>query len=154
MTFIEVLVSVVLLGLTGLAVLAALQVSVIGTKLERDHSKAYQWLQSANGVLQAADRVSCILLPADSAYATGEAKVRASYQTTIRTLVVNPPGWGDVQLKVLEPVKVWDGADYYDPAVAPKPCFDNDGLLMQQVTLQVESPDGEILETLQVVKRD
>lgn len=154
-TFIEILVAVVLLGTVGVGVLTALRVSVDATRLERDHSRAYQWLQSANGVLQAAPRVSCgYTLPDDAAFASGEEKVRLQYQTLIRNTVVNPPGWGDLQLTVVEPVKVWDGSRYWDPSIAPKPCYDSDGFLLQLVTLQVVSPDGDIIESIEVVKRD
>lgn len=154
-TFIEVLVAVVLLGTVGVGVLAALRVSVDATRLERDHARAYQWLQSANGVLQASPRVSCgYTLPDDALYASGEEKVRLQYEDAIRSSVVNPPGWGDSQITVLAPVKVWDGSRYWDPAAAPKPCYDSDGYLLQLITLQVTSPDGDIIESIEVVKRD
>ena len=157
-TLIEIVISVVLLGMVLTVVLGASQMSVIGTRLERDHSKSYQWLQSATGVLHAADRVSCdhdpVNVPADAAFSSGEEKVRLTYEQVIRDGVVNPPGWSDYQLTVLAPVMVWDGSQYWDPVSAPKPCYDSDGYLLQLVTLQVTSPDGEIIETLQVVKRD
>jgi prepilin-type N-terminal cleavage/methylation domain-containing protein len=152
-TLIEVLVAIVLLGTAAVAVVGALHVSVIGSRLERDHAKAYQWLQSADGVLQGAARVTCNLEAGDP-YPTGEEKVRNEYQQLIRADVANPDGWQDHQLTVLEPVKIWDGSRYWDPAVAPKPCFDDDGFLLQLVELQVASPDGDIIETIQVVKRD
>lgn len=154
-TFVELLVAIVLLGTVGVGVLAALRVSVDATRLERDHSRAYQWLQSANGVLQATPRVSCgYTLPDDGAYASGEEKVRLEYQEAIRSTVENPPGWDESQLSVVEPVKVWDGSRYWDPTIAPQPCYDSDGYLLQLITLQVTSPDGDIIETLEVVKRD
>ena len=155
MSLLEVLVALVLMGTVVLATIAAVQTSVVATRAERDHSKAYQWVQSAVGVLQAIDRVGCDLTVGDS-FATGEEKVRMSYQTSIRTTVINPPGWGDSQLTVLAPVQVWDGTRYWDPADAltatGKDCFDSDGFELQLVTIQVTSPDGRILETLQVVK--
>lgn len=157
-TLVEVVIAVVLVGVLLTVVLGAARVSIIGTRLERDHAKSYQWLQSANGVLQAADRVSCdhdpVNVPEDAAFGSGEEKVRLTYEQTIRDGVVNPPEWADYQLSVLYPVMVWDGAQYWEPAAAPKPCYDADGYLLQLVTLQVTSPDGEIIETIQVVKRD
>lgn len=157
-TLLEILVSVVILGTAVVAVLGALQSSVIGTRVERDHAKAYQWLQSANGVLQATERVGCdhnpVDEPDDAAFTDGEEKMRLTYQTRIRTGVVNPPEWDDRQIEVLYPVKIWDGTKYWEPSTAPKPCFDVDGYQLQLVTLQVSSPDGEIIETIQVVKRD
>ena len=163
-SLIEILIAVVLLGTVVVAVLGALQVSVIGTRVERDHAKAYQWLQSANGVLQAAERVGCDYDPSDPAdplddpadlpYADGEEKMRQRYQTLVRSQVVNPPDWDDRQLTVLYPVKIWDGTRYWEPASAPKSCYDVDGFFLQLITLEVTNPNGDIIETIEVVKRD
>jgi Tfp pilus assembly protein PilV len=157
-SLIEILISVVLLGTVVVATLGATTSSVIGTRVARDHAKAYQWLQSAGGVLQASERAGCdydpVNEPADAAFADGEEKVRLTYQNRIRTGVVNPPTWEDRQITVLYPVKIWDGNNYWEPATAPQPCYDADGYLLQLVTLQVTSPDGRIIETIQVVKRD
>ena len=155
MSFLEILIAIVLLGTVSVGVLAAVRASVAGTRIERDHAKSYQWLQSANAVLQDADRVGCTYDPvADAAYADGEEKVRLLYQDIIRTDVANPVGWEDSQLTVLYPVKIWDGSQYWEPSAAPKPCFDSDGYLLQLITIQVTNPDDEIIETIQVVKRD
>jgi hypothetical protein len=138
------------MGTAVLAVVGAVRTSIIGSRLERDHARAHQWLQSAIGVMQAAPRVSCDDL---GSYATGEENVRMSYQTIIRSNpVLNPPGWLDQQLRIVPPVKVWNGDEYLDPATAPKPCYDVDGFKLQLVTIQVESPDGDIIETVEVVK--
>jgi Tfp pilus assembly protein PilV len=157
-SLIEILISVVLLGTVVLATLGATFSSVVGTRVARDHAKAYQWLQSAGGVLQASERAGCdydpVNEPSDAAFANGEEKVRLTYQDRIRTGVVNPPAWEDRQITVLYPVKIWDGNRYWEPATAPQSCYDADGYLLQLVTLQVTSPDGRILETIQVVKRD
>lgn len=142
-TLVETLIAVVLLGSTVVATVVALRVTTIGSTIERDHAKAYQWLQSATGVLQAAERVSCDL---------GEAAVRAQYQEVVRKDVVNPPDWEDRQLTIVPPVKAWDGSAYLAPGDSAKYCHDSDGFKLQLITLQVTSPDGRIIETLQVVK--
>lgn len=153
-TFVELLIAIVLLGLLGVVVLTAARTSVIGTRIERDHARAFQWLQSADGVLQGAERVSCNFDPdTDAPYTSGEQKVRLKYETLIREQVVNPPGWTDSQITVVAPVFVWDGNRYWDPATAPKKCYDSDKFYLQLVKLQVESPDGSIIETNEVVKR-
>lgn len=155
LSLVEVVVAIALLATVGLGMLGALRSTVIGTRTERDHAKAYQWLQSADGVLQAAPRVSCTYSAAtDVGYTSGEEKVRRQYEQLIRDRVVNPDGWQDFQIKVLYPVRIWDGTNYWEPAVAPKPCFDSDGYLLQLIELQVSSPDGRIIESTQVVKRD
>lgn len=157
-SLIEILISVVLLGTVVIATLGATFSSVVGTRLARDQAKAHQWLQSAEGVLQATKRVGCdydpVNVPEDAAFTDGEEKVRLEYEEDIRGVVVSPIAWQDSQITVLYPVKIWDGNKYWEPAAAPKPCFDADGYLLQLVTLQVTSPDGDIIETIQVVKRD
>ncbi|MEO7397541.1 MAG: hypothetical protein ABIW84_03150 [Ilumatobacteraceae bacterium] len=152
MSLVEVLVAVVLLGTAVVATLTALRGTIIATAIERDHAKAYQWLQSAVGVLQGAERAGCDLGPLDTGYSTGEAKVRETYQQVIRDGVINPDGWGDYQLVVLPPVKVWDGELYWDPAMSPQSCYDSSGFKLQLITIRVTSPDGKIIEDLQVVK--
>jgi hypothetical protein len=152
LSLVEILVAVVLLGTAVLATLTALRGTIIGTETERDHAKAYQWLQSAVGVLKASDRVGCDLGPADVGYTTGEEKVRLTYQQTIRDGVVNPVGWADYQLRIVGPVEVWDGTQYWDPAVAPQPCYDDAGFKLQLIKIEVTSPSGKIIEDLQLVK--
>jgi hypothetical protein len=151
-SLVEILVAIVLLGTAVLATLTALRGSIIGTAVERDHAKAYQWLQSSVGVLKATERVGCDLAPEDTAYSTGEEKVRLTYQQIIRDQVVNPPGWADYQLKVIQPVEVWDGTRYWDPAVAPQSCYDSAGFKLQLLKIEVTSPSGKIIEQLEVVK--
>ena len=69
-TFVELLVSIVLLGTVGIAVLTTLRVTITGTQLQRDHSRALQWLESAAAVVQGTNRESCILDPVlDAGYA-------------------------------------------------------------------------------------
>ena len=58
-TFIELLVAIVLLGTVVVGVLTALRTTVIGTRVERDHSKAQQWLQSGIGVIEGYDFAKC-----------------------------------------------------------------------------------------------
>jgi hypothetical protein len=139
------LVSVVLLGLGGASTLNALGSSVLSSRLERDHSRAQVWLQSAIEVLQAKEREGCD---------QGEAVVRANYQQWIRDNVTNPPGWSDSQLTIRTPIRVWDGTTYWDPydPEAPKPCFDNDGFELQLITIVVTSPEGDIIEDVTIVK--
>ncbi len=142
-TLVETLIALVLLGTSVIAVVVGLRITIVGTTIERDHAKAYQWLQSANGVVQAMDRVSC---------EGGEAGVRDAYEERIRLHVVNPPGWDEEQLSVLAPVKAWNGHAYRSPGEDDPYCRDSDGFNLQLITLQVTSPDGRIIETLQVVK--
>jgi hypothetical protein len=144
-SLIEILVAVVLIGTAVLAVIGAVLISITGSKLERDHARAHQWLQSAIGVLQESPKLSCETLT--------EEQIRLQYQTIIRSNpIINPPGWADSQLDVVRPVKVWDGDAYVDPYSSAQPCYDAEGFRLQLITIQVQSPDGDIIETVEVVK--
>jgi type II secretory pathway pseudopilin PulG len=145
MSMVEIVVSILLLGTSGVSMLDALQATVHASKYERDHSRAQVWLQSAIEELQAAERQGCD---------QGEETVRAAYLAVVRDNVVNPPGWSDSQLTIQKPVKVWDGERYWDPydTASPGQCFDNQGFRLQLITIVVTSPDGEVIEQVSVVK--
>lgn len=148
-TLVEILVAVVLLGTVVVATLGALQASVVGTRTERDHARAHQWLQSATGVLQATDRVSC----QDAGGDPGELVMRQAYQAVLQNEVESPTGWQEWQITIIPPIRVWDGTRYWDPydAATPATCFEPQYQL-QLITIRVVSPDGRIIETRQVVK--
>lgn len=156
MTLVELLIAITIMGIAVVAVLATVRVTTVSTAVSRDHAKAYQWLQSAVGILESAPRASC---------ETGEVAVREQYTTIIRdamaTLDQSPDAladgaevaiWQPDQIEVLAPVKAWDGSAYWAPGESATYCHEADGFKLQLVTLQVRNPDGRIIETLQVVK--
>ena len=151
MSFVEVLVAVVLLGIAGVAILTTLRVTVIGSATERDHARAQQWLQSAVGAIREVDYVPC-----DNAdtYPTAQDHMIAKYDAAVKSATA-PPGWDpSSQIRVVGPIEVWDGSRYWTPAETADPddCFQADGFSLQLVTIEVADTDGEIVETVQVVK--
>jgi hypothetical protein len=142
-----------LLGTAGIATLTALRATVIGTRIERDHSKAQQWLQSAAGIIEDVDFGDCA-----SVSVSGDA-IRDAYQAAIDyDAVTNPAGaktpygFDDGQVIVSVP-EVWDG-NAWVPFASQSQCLDDKLLRQQRVTIKVISPDGTITETVEVVKRD
>lgn len=149
MSFVEVLVAIVLLGTAVIATLTAVRASVIGTTIERDHSKAQQWLQSSVGVIEAYDFADC------STVTLSGAAIESAYQSAIDDPVSGaktPYGFDDGQIDVAIP-EVWDGTRYVDFGSQTQ-CLDDDLLRQQLVTIEVQSPDGRIIESVQMVKRD
>jgi hypothetical protein len=145
-TFVELLVSIVLLGTAVVGTLAALRTTVIGTAVSRDQSKAQQWLQSAAGVIEGESFGDCTT-PFD------EAALRSYYQTAVDTNATAPFDFAPQnQLTVLD-IDVWDGTSYVDFA-SQTTCYDDFLLRQQLVTMQVTDPDGDVLEELQIVKQD
>jgi hypothetical protein len=142
-SFIELLVAIVLLGTAVIGMLAAVRASVLGSRVERDHATAHQWLQSASEVVRDTPRLGCDAMT--------EAEIRDSYQSTIRTEAPAPAGWSDPTLiEVVPPIKFWDGEEY----LAPPACFETEERYLQLIQLQVSNPDGDIIETVEVVKHD
>jgi type II secretory pathway pseudopilin PulG len=149
-TFIELLVAIVLLGTVVVAVLAAVRVTIIATTTEREHSRAAQWLQSAEKAIDSAPFGNCSLVlgvPQSSFNALQE------YNAAVQAVPV-PVGWSANQISVQRAtdIDVWDG-DSWEPYSTTSACFDDTGLRLQRIRLTVENPDGQIIETLEVVKR-
>lgn len=148
-TLIEIVVSIVLLGGVVAGTMATLRATTLAGTLHRDHSNAHAWLQSASDVLYASPKVSCNA----AAAAAGEPAVRAAYETIVDS-VPNPEGWKDWQIRVVPPVKFWNAANLdSDPDIE---YFFGSGcdpsLTLQLVQIEVRSTNGQIIESVEIVK--
>lgn len=150
MSFIEVLVSIVLLGTVVIGVLTAVRATVIATTTEREHSRAGQWLESAAKVIEGVPFGNCSVV---SGVPQSSVDALAEYNDALQDLPV-PAGWSANQLSIQRSadIDVWDGTNWV-PYSATSACYDDTDLRLQRVLLTVESPDGRIIETLEVVKR-
>jgi type II secretory pathway pseudopilin PulG len=147
-TYVELLVAIVLLGTVVVGVLTAVRATVIGTRVERDHSKAQQWLQSAVGVIEAQDFASCDPLVINGA------NVETAYQAAIDNPVSGakrPYGFTGVTIDVKTP-EVWDGTKFvaFDSQTV---CYDQSRLRQQRVTIEVNQPNG-VHESVEMIKVD
>jgi len=106
----------------------------------RDHSNAHAWLQTATDVLYGASREDCGTTTSSQASAA-----RAAYQQVVRQ-TSNPQNWPSTNISVTS-VLFWDGESTYQAT-----CYDDFGINLQLITLQVTNPDGEIVESVQIVK--
>ena len=141
-SLIEILISIVLLGLTISAMLSTLQITIRASATERDHANAHAWLQTASDVLYRLERMDCGT-PDTPAL---EEQVRTFYDTQIKAEATNPEGWPAEKIEVLEPVLFWDGEIYQDV------CYDDENINLQLVTIRVRNMNDQIVETVQVVK--
>ena len=148
-TLIETLIALVLLGGVIAGSLAALRMSTLGGELHRDHSRAHAWLQSASDILYAAEKTNCNTVDADA----GEATIRAKYQAIIAA-VPNPPNWAEWQLRFVRDIQFWNSANldadpdmefYFSNTCDPS-------LTLQLIELEVRSPSGKIIESVEIVK--
>jgi hypothetical protein len=146
---IEVLIAIVLLAGVIAGSMAALRATTISGELHRDHSRGHAWLQTASDILYASPKVACSTTASDK----GEAAVRAAYDTVVKG-VPNPPEWSDWQIRVVPTVKFWNAGNldadpdveyYFGAGCDPS-------LQLQLVQLEVKSPSGRIIETVDIVK--
>lgn len=133
---IEVLISAVLLGLVGTAMLTTLSVTINASAIERDHANAHAWLQIASDVLYGEELIPCDL---------GQTAVYNGYNGIVKG-TDDPENWGSSNIEVVAPVLFWDGDVYQSN------CYSAENINLQLITIQVKNPDGEIVESVQVVK--
>jgi hypothetical protein len=141
-SLVEIVVSIALIGITVTAMLITMATAVNSSSLDRDHINAHAWLQSAADVLYGFERLDCGTETASEAES-----IRLQYQNFIRDNSTNPEAWPNANLDVLSPVLFWDGTNSYQST-----CFDDSGINLQLIRLQVTAPDGRIIETVEVVK--
>jgi prepilin-type N-terminal cleavage/methylation domain-containing protein len=140
-TLVETLMAIVLVGTLAVAAMVTLRSTIIASRMDRDHANAHAWLQTASDVLYGEERVDC-----GSQAATDEAGVRAAYQAIIET-TVNPEGWPPGNITIVPPVKFWDGVSAYGTV-----CYDDSGINLQLIKLEVRDPSGDIVESVEIVK--
>jgi hypothetical protein len=152
MSFIEVLVSIVLLGTTVIGVLAATRATIIGSRIERDHSKAQQWLQSAVGVIERTDFEDCNAV-GDGPAIRNAYQAAVDYHPTSNPDGAKPPfGFDGGSIEISIPL-VWDGEEFI-PFSLQNRCFDDVLLRQQLITVTARNPDGQIVESVDLIKRD
>ena len=138
-SLIEVLIAVALLGLAVATVIPSMLGSVRGSALQDRFAGARRWIMSAGdyAVSEELPRIPC----AHAADYLGPIQAAAQAH--------RPDGWTDAQLSVTG-VQYWDGTTFAATCVetAALP------LHLQQISLRVVSPDGRVVETLDVVKAD
>ena len=140
-SLVEVVIAIVLIGVTGTAGLVTLRTAVSASATNRDHANAHAWLQTATDVLYGVESQDC-----GTPTASLESTVRAYYQSVVRA-TTNPDGWPAANIEVVTPVKFWDGQSTYQST-----CYDDLGINLQLITLRVRNPDGKIVETVEIVK--
>lgn len=152
-TFIELLVSIVLLGTIVISVLVSLQVSTTASVVDSNQARANAFLHDASDAVYEAPRVPCT---------AGAAAVAAAYQVAV-TPVAPPEGWTGITVQVTnvqfltspDPnsnVFTW-GSDCRE-GVTPVGDYTDFPLLSQKVTLEVTSPNGSLTKVLETVKAE
>jgi type II secretory pathway pseudopilin PulG len=149
-TLVEILVSIVLIGTAVVSTLGALRISVIGGAVHRDHANAHAWLQSASDVLYASEKEDCDTSLSDG----GKSLIIGTYQPVVDA-VANPEGWKNTQIRIVD-LEFWNATDTDGDGIVEyrfgSVCQDSINLALQRITLEVRSPDGRIIEEVELVK--
>ncbi len=151
-TLVEILVTIVLMGMTVVAVLVTLQTTIKATVIDRDHATSFAWLQAASDEIYRVPRVPCT---------DGQAAAISAYDAAAKS-VDRPPAWVDEPTAVIQVTTVeylgkadpdavfeWDAGYCFEG-----PGFETSRLYTQRVTIEATSPDGELVKTLQMVKSE
>jgi prepilin-type N-terminal cleavage/methylation domain-containing protein len=143
-SLIEVLISIVIMGITMTALLGAFATQIKGAGLHRDESNAGAVLTSAAEKIQAAAYLACEATPLNS------------YRTAARTVLL-PNDWTTKGLTTtatvdVTAVKSWSGSAFVSTC-SPDPTDTSDLLQLELVTVVVKGPGTGTAETLDIVKR-
>lgn len=140
-SLVEVMVAIMLTGTLAVAGMITLRTSIRASSIDRDHSNAHAWLQTASDVLYGAPRFDC-----GTEAIANEAAVRNYYDSVVQG-TSNPRNWPAANISIVEPVMFWDGTSEYQQI-----CFDDSGINLQLIKIEVRDPSGQIVESVQIVK--
>ena len=150
MTLIEIVIAVGLMGLVVVGMMSLLSSTIKASRLDRDHSNAHAWLQTASDMLYARQPEACDPTLSASALLTQRQTIMRDYQDTVQA-TGNPENWDPANLTVVD-LLFWhyarnpttNGVDegWYDNRCTTK---------LQLVKLLVRSDAGEIIEEVEVV---
>jgi type II secretory pathway pseudopilin PulG len=162
-TFIEVLVSIVLLGTVVLALLTALQASTVASTTDAEHARAHALLQEASDAVFSSTRMTCV--------GNTVSALIDHYDNSFVGLTA-PQGWESVtpvitKIEFLnasdstgETVYSWGALCFEGPVDADgSGTVDDDEdftdlpLKSQKITIVVTSPKGSFTKLVETVKR-
>lgn len=153
-TLIELLIAIVLLGMTVVAVLSGLQTVVKAGTVDRDHAQSFEWLQAASDAVYQSDRVPCT---SDGA---GRLAAIASYDAAANTATV-PPVWDGTNANIvvtnveyLGRLSVSDDFEWGESFCFEGAGFIDSPLYTQRVTIEVTPPNATRSQTLEMVKSE
>jgi len=150
MTLIEIVIAVVLTGLVVVAVLSLLTTTISASRLDRDHSNAHAWLQTASDMLYARAPEHCdetLTDPAD--IETKRQAIIAEYRDTVRE-TENPEHWPQSNIEVID-LFFWHYEGAGANGVVEGWFHDKCTTTLQLVELRVRDEGGDIIEEVEVI---
>lgn len=148
-SLVEVLTSIVLVGLVVTASLTALRTTISASATDRDHANGHAWLQTAADVLYARPVRPCdpSVVPA-----TDIANISADYEATIQQ-TGNPEGWPSANIDIVD-LQFWHVN--MDPTTKLTDegwgdLCDSVDTNLQRIEIEVRSETGDIVEQVEVI---
>ena len=142
-TFVEILVSIVLLGTAVGGTLTALRTTIASTETDVDVTNASTWLREAEEALNRAPYAKCALYT--------PAQIQSTYRTVIQS-VPPPSGWAGATIDIAS-VQFWGrDSNHYE---GWRPVCTSDAstpFVAQHIDFYVLSPTGALGRHIQVIK--
>ena len=154
-TFVEVLVSLVLLGTAVGGTLTALRTTIVSSRHDEDQTDAHAMLLAAEDALYRAPYYACVAPGPgpdgpDPDDGIDVAEIRASYEAAVDA-APRPPGWATATVSISS-FEFWaksNGTPSWVPLCSTDPSVRRSA---QLITLLILSPTNDVGKTIQVVK--
>ena len=151
-TFVEILVSIVLLGTAVGGTLTALRTTIASSQQDDDQTNAHAWLLAIEDALYRTPYYSCADPGpgVDGLAGMDEGDILFEYEAAINA-APRPAGWGTATVAISN-LEFWqksDGTPVWDPNCSTHPSVRRSA---QLVTVYLLSPTLDVGKTIQVVK--
>jgi type II secretory pathway pseudopilin PulG len=150
-TLVEIIVAVVLMGLVLVGTMSLLTTTVGASRIDRDHSNAHAWLQTASDMLYAREPEHCDeTLTTPSAIENRRQEIMAEYRDTVQE-TENPEHWPEANIEIVD-LRFWhyarnDSTNGVEEGWVADRCTTK----LQLVELRVRDVSGDIIEEVEVI---
>ena len=147
-TLVEILIAIVLMGMTVTATMTALSTTNMASAVDRDHANAHAWLQTSADMLYASPLKEC---SGDTIDMVENETIRAGYEATLQQ-TQNPEGWEASNLVVVD-LQYWNVDLDANSAMEEDWSYrcDTASTNLQRLQIEVRAPDGTIVEQVEVI---
>jgi hypothetical protein len=151
-TFVEILVSIVLLGTAVGGTLTALRTTIVSSQHDDEKTKANVWLLAVEDALYREPYHSCFDPGPgfDTLVGMDEGDILHEYETAINA-APPPAGWATATVRIRE-LEFWQKSDGTPVWVSNCPTDPLAGRSAQLVTVDLLRSPGDVVNTIQVVK--
>jgi type II secretory pathway pseudopilin PulG len=168
-TLVELVVAITLMGLVVVSVLVSLRTTTVGSTIDRDQAKAFEWLQAASDQVFNGPRRACYETaptpqeaynalaqlanrPQGWTVASGATIEVTSVAFLGRTVDTAPLEWKAASTHCLESAGCPADFDDIPEVIPPQWLYCQSPLTTQKVIIRAVGPGGKVTNTLEMVK--